>query len=294
MPASIRILLLFLFGYSSIYAQTISDIQAYHDSVIDMRASVNQMNLPDSTKEFLLDYYDLCLQVGDVFATVRNTSLLMNQPIRKRIKMRDGLMKIGDEAIKKMLYREQQLYHKLAGQATLQELTYAFKARSELSNRKYFEKDDKDRKGSPVEILLNGVFSFTSTELFDFNAPHYGVKPWEINFRLEPVGFVNENAANMTGAVLSAGLLYNLFPDLSPIADEVNIRETFGSGWIKRLGIKLGGGARYEDKFLWHAGGGLQIRAFTAWGLYSFNEKKWFLAFGLSDLSLVQKYLPYF
>jgi hypothetical protein len=142
-----------------------------------------------------------------------------------------------------------------------------------------------------LEIYFNGLFGFTSTELHNLSEPYYGIKPWEISARFEPVGFLKKK--NITGVIFSLGTIYNFFPDVATGGGEAVAKDNFVSGKLKRMGLKLGAGGRLKEKFEWMAGAGLQLRAVTIWGLYGFDEKKGEIAFGLNDISWLKYLLPY-
>ncbi len=274
-------------------------IRAYRDSLEVYQKQIRRVLAEERPENAIAleDYINICMDVSRAYDAL-NQQLVSDealfQSIRRRVDKRDDLLLMFRRAAafpgeREILFLEGQAYEKL-GQLPADRLLGRLRARILLSDRKYFEPDDKS-KASPLEIVLNGLFGFTSTELYDLSGPHYGIKPWEMNARFEPVGFVKQK--NMTGVMFSMGTIYNLFPEVSVDASTAHLRENFLSRNIKRIGFKLGAGARLKDRPEWVAGTGIQIRAVTVWGLYGFDTEKMEIAFGLNDISWLKYVLPY-
>lgn len=275
-------------------------VSAYRDSIDLYTDLVNQAAYSDVTSRgpALLDYLRTCRSVADAFEKlVREGKLedLEHSFLQQRIDKRNDLLllfrKLAEYPFERqLLFREGEVYKKQLSVIPAQRLTTLLKKRLILSDRKYFELDDRT-KGSPLEIFFNGLFSFTSTELHNLSGPYAGIKPWEVNARFEPIGFIKEK--NMTGILFSLGTIYNFFPEVVMDSQSPLVNETFASSKLKRMGLKLGAGGRMRDAFGWMAGGGLQVRAITVWGLYSFDREQFEVAFGLADISWLKYVLPY-
>lgn len=270
----------------SLSQDDISLISAYSDSLNSFEQIAYDFN-----NIRLVEYINECEEFLEFFKKEKNDPRLINYNVQTRIRVRNELMStIQDIAIKTILIKEQELYNSLVQEITYKDLIYGLKARSILAERKFFEKDD-ETKGTILELWLNGYFKFTSTKLSDIKGPQYGIKSWEINARFEPIGFIVDK--DWTGVLFSFGTIYNLFPNLQQKNDDVKVKDTFYSKHIKRVGIKLGIGGRFEDKFIVNGGAGIQVRAFTFWSLYSFENKKIYYAVGINDLSWVKFFIPY-
>lgn len=227
----------------------------------------------------------------DFLKKEKNDSRLINYNVQIRNRLRNDLLSSKlNTNVKTILSKEQALYNDLVKNITSRDLIYGLKVRTILADRKYFKNDDES-KGTILESWLNGRFKFTSTRLTDLQGPQYGIKSWEINARFEPIGFIVEK--DWTGILFSFGSIYSFFPTLQQENDDVRVKETFYSKYLKRTGFKFGIGGRFEDDLIWHTGFGLQLRAFTLWSLYSFKHEKVYYAVGINDLSWVKLFVPY-
>ena len=273
--------------YSFSFGQDTNIIfQAYTDSLNHFEQIAYEIN-----NDTLVQYLNECEEFLTVIQKTKNDSRLIDYNIQTRLQLRNSILKsIQPVRIRTIMIKEQELYNSLVGNITYRDLKYRLKARTVLADRKYFETDDKS-KGTILELWLNGYLNFTSTKLTDLQGPQYGIKSWEINARFEPIGFIAEK--DWTGMLFSFGTVYNFFPILQQLNDDVKVKDTFYSKYIKRAAIKLGGGGRFDNDFRWHAGAGLQIRAFTFWSLYSFENKKVYYAVGINDLSWIKYFIPY-
>jgi len=173
-------------------------------------------------------------------------------------------------------------------------LSYAVAANT-LLERKYFALGDE---GNFLEGWLNGLLGFTRAEPDPSRADlkHFGVPPWEVPVRVEPLYLLKGADVQNFGGVLSAGLLHHFFPSVKVVDDEagaVKIGESFASRYLEASGIKVGAGAHGED-FHWMAGLGLQVSSFSLWGMYTWEEERFDLALSLSDLDVVKALLPIF
>jgi len=261
-------------------------IQTYSDSLNKFEQVAY-----DSNNIQLAEYLNECEEFLEFFKKEKNDTRLINYNVQTRIRLRNELMSsVQNITVRTILIKEQELYNGLVQDIAYKDLIYGLKARSILADRKFFEKDDES-KGTILELWLNGYFNFTSTKLTDLTGPQFGIKSWEINARFEPIGFIVEK--DWTGILFSFGTIYNFFPILQQKNDDVKIKETFYSKYLKRSGIKLGIGGRFEDDFIVNAGAGLQVRAFTFWSLYSFKDKEVYYAVGINDLSWVKFFIPY-
>ena len=273
--------------YSFSFAQNDIDlINAYSDSLIKFEQIAY-----DSNNIHLVEYLNECEEFLEFFKKEKNDPRLINYNVQTRLRLRNEIMsEVQDNTVKIIMIKEQELYNDLVQDIAYKDLMYGLKARSILADRKFFEKDDES-KGTILELWLNGAFKFTSTKLTDLQGPQYGIKNWEINARFEPIGFIVNK--DWTGVLFSFGTIYNFFPVLQQKNDDVEVKDTFYSKYIKRSGIKLGVGGRFEDEFIINAGAGFQVRAFTIWSLYSFENKKVYYAVGINDLSWVKFFIPY-
>lgn len=280
------ILSLFFFCQNSFSQQEELLIHAYEDSLNKYEQIAYEIN-----NIRLVEYLNECEEFLGFFKKEKNDPRLINYNIQIRNRLRNDLLSLKpNNEVKELLIREQTLYNILVQNITYKDLIYGLKVRTILADRKYFEKDDES-KGTILELWLNGRFKFTSTKLTDLHGPQYGIKSWEINARFEPIGFIVEK--DWTGILFSFGSVYNFFPILQQENDDVNVKETFYSKYLKRAGFKCGIGGRFEDDIVWHTGFGLQLRAFTMWSLYSFEHKKVYYAVGINDLSWVKLFIPY-
>lgn len=173
-------------------------------------------------------------------------------------------------------------------------LAYAV-ASNTLLERKYFSRGDE---GNFLEGWINGLLGFTRAETDPSRADlkHFGVSPWEVPVRLEPLYLLKGADVQNFGGIFSAGLLYRFFPAVKVVDDEagaVKISETFASKYLEALGLKVGVGAHGED-FEWMAGLALQVASFSLWGMYTWEEERVDLAVSLSDLDVVEALLPIF
>ena len=273
--------------YSFSFAQNDIDlINAYNDSLNKFEQIAY-----DSNNIHLVEYLNECEEFLEFFKKEKNDPRLINYNVQTRLRLRNEIMsEVQDNTVKTIMIKEQELYNDLVQDIAYKDLMYGLKARSILADRKFFEKDDES-KGTILELWLNGAFKFTSTKLTDLQGPQYGIKNWEINARFEPIGFIVNK--DWTGVLFSFGTIYNFFPVLQQKNDDVKVKDTFYSKYIKRSGIKLGVGGRFEDEFIINAGAGFQVRAFTIWSLYSFENKKVYYAVGINDLSWVKFFIPY-
>lgn len=273
--------------YSFSFAQNDIDlINAYSDSLNKFEQIAY-----DSNNIHLVEYLNECEEFLEFFKKEKNDPRLINYNVQTRLRLRNEIMsEVQDNTVKTIMIKEQELYNDLVQDIAYKDLMYGLKARSILADRKFFEKDDES-KGTILELWLNGAFKFTSTKLTDLQGPQYGIKNWEINARFEPIGFIVNK--DWTGVLFSFGTIYNFFPVLQQKNDDVKVKDTFYSKYIKRSGIKLGVGGRFEDEFIINAGAGFQVRAFTIWSLYSFENKKVYYAVGINDLSWVKFFIPY-
>lgn len=273
------------YGFS--FAQNDIDlINAYSDSLNKFEQIAY-----DSNNIHLVEYLNECEEFLEFFKKEKNDPRLINYNVQTRLRLRNEIMsEVQDNTVKIIMIKEQELYNDLVQDIAYKDLMYGLKARSILADRKFFEKDDES-KGTILELWLNGAFKFTSTKLTDLQGPQYGIKNWEINARFEPIGFIVNK--DWTGVLFSFGTIYNFFPVLQQKNDDVKVKDTFYSKYIKRSGIKLGVGGRFEDEFIINAGAGFQVRAFTIWSLYSFENKKVYYAVGINDLSWVKFFIPY-
>ena len=273
------------YGFS--FAQNDIDlINAYSDSLNKFEQIAY-----DSNNIHLVEYLNECEEFLEFFKKEKNDPRLINYNVQTRLRLRNEIMsEVQDNTVKTIMIKEQELYNDLVQDIAYKDLMYGLKARSILADRKFFEKDDES-KGTILELWLNGAFKFTSTKLTDLQGPQYGIKNWEINARFEPIGFIVNK--DWTGVLFSFGTIYNFFPVLQQKNDDVKVKDTFYSKYIKRSGIKLGVGGRFEDEFIINAGAGFQVRAFTIWSLYSFENKKVYYAVGINDLSWVKFFIPY-
>lgn len=162
-----------------------------------------------------------------------------------------------------------------------------------LLERKYFEEDDK-QSGFLFEACINSHLCLTqydedSTE----HGRKYGVSPWEVTIRVEPL--MTFDSDNTAGFLLSTGLLMNLFPKVNVLNNQVSAEDNWASGYIKRVGLKLGaGGDVGEGGSRFIGGAGLQIASFSIWGIYQEREDRFVAAISASDLDWVKKILPFF
>jgi hypothetical protein len=285
---SLYILLISIIGFCSFsFAQKdIGLINAYSDSLNKFEQVAYDLNNIQ-----LVEYLNECEEFLEFFKKEKNDPRLINYNVQSRIRLRNELMSsVLSTSVRTILIKEQELYNALVQDIIYKDLIYALKARNILADRKFFEKDDES-KGTILELWLNGAFKFTSTKLTDLQGPQYGIKNWEINARFEPIGFIVDK--DWTGVLFSFGTIYNFFPILEQKNDDVKVKDTFFSKYIKRSGIKLGLGGRFEDDFIINTGAGFQLRAFTFWSLYSFESKKVYYAVGVNDLSWVKFFIPY-
>lgn len=153
-----------------------------------------------------------------------------------------------------------------------------------LMERKYLSGDEANL----LEGYLNGHLHFTRTDP-DPTKPNFGVSPWEFLFRFEPIYMAYEPEVENLGVLLDVGLLRHFLPVAGATAG--TLEETFASRWLRRLGLKLGGGF-YSDEFNWVAGGAVQVSALSGWVLYDWEREQIGFAVGVTDLSLFEKYLP--
>ena len=243
------------FCYNSFGQNERSLIQTYEDSLNKYEQIAYDLN---DTQ--LVEYLNECEEFLIFFKKEKNDSRLINYNVQIRNRLRNDLLSSKlNTNVKIILTRERALYNDLVKNITSRDLIYGLKVRTILADRKYFEKDDES-KGTILESWLNGRFKFTSTKLMDLQGPQYGIKSWEINARFEPIGFIIEK--DWTGILFSFGSIYNFFPTLQQENDDVRVKETFYSKYLKRTGFKFGIGGRFEDDLLWHTGFGLQLRAF--------------------------------
>ena len=282
----ISIIIIFCFYYSLVGQNKNTFIQVYEDSL--NRYEQIAYDLHDIR---LVEYINICEEFLEFFKKEKNDPRLINYNIQIRKRMQQDLLSSNPKLkIKRVLIEEQKLYSALVNNIPYKDLIYGLKVRTILANRKYFEKDDES-KGSILELWLNDQFKFTSSKLTDLKKPQYGIRSWEINVRFEPIGFIVEK--DWTGLLFSFGSIYNFFPDIQQENDDVIVKETLYSRYLKRTGFKFGIGGRFEDKLLWHTGVGLQLRAFTLWSLYSFKHEKVYYAVGINDLSWIKFFIPY-
>jgi hypothetical protein len=264
--------------------QTNGLIKQYSDSL-----DAFEKTAYESDNKNLVEYLRESREFVEAFKKEKNDGRLMNYNIKQRILLRNNILSSATMEEKIILSKEQDLYDALTHQLHQEDLIYRLKARSILADRKYYERNE-DEKGTIIELYLNGVFSFTATDLYDLNSATYGIKPWEINARLETIGVIDNK--EITGILFTMGVLYNIFPEINQQGADPEVRETFLSEYIRRSGLKFGVGGRFEQNFNLQSGIGWQLRVFSLWGLYSFHKKEMFFAVGINDLSWIKLFLP--
>ena len=168
--------------------------------------------------------------------------------------------------------------------------------RKQLYEFKYFEADDP-KQANLAEAWLNGAIPFTRQQDEPAWYRQHGVSSWEATLRVEPLVLLEDH--NRPGALATAGMLYNFFPEVSAQDGENRfqplVKHDFWSRNLKRAGLKLGAGALFDDpKTEFLAGVGLQLRVWSLWGVYSTGESRYSLAVSLSDWDWVKKLLPLF
>lgn len=164
-------------------------------------------------------------------------------------------------------------------------------ARVALFNAKYFDPDDP-ADANFLEAWLNSRLPWTRYKPGGSDWPRTeGVSRLEVTLRAEPIVLLDSDPS--VGALLAIGQVFNLFPAVDPDQPPYPaVTPTTASKWIKRAGIRLGIGLTADDETDWLAGAGLQVRAFTAWGVYDIDGEDWHVAVGLSEWEWLKGILP--
>lgn len=166
-----------------------------------------------------------------------------------------------------------------------------------LLERKYF-KTETAKNANYLEGLVNSRWSLTRTIQSPMTKvleehPHLGVSPWEAIFRIEPtIAFHDGSQVALLG---TAGLSYTFFPTVDRSKTPATLHETFLSDWVQKTGGRVGVGVGWKDSrshFL--AGVGIQLNAVGLWGIYQPDDQIFMLGLSTSDLSKLQKVLPWF
>lgn len=166
---------------------------------------------------------------------------------------------------------------------------------------KYFD-PDTDETGNIFEGYINSSLPFLkSTRLTEMGNDSWyrlhGVSKWEATLRTDPIVLGNDD--NDAGALLALGALFNFFPHVNENPEnpfDPDIEPTWASEHLKRMGLKLGWGFQVPEGGRPRAlyGAGWQVRALTAWAVYSTRDDEWTWAGGLSDLGWLKGLIPVF
>lgn len=204
----------------------------------------------------------------------------------------DQLLETGLQELENELWTESDNYENQR-----EEYAGTLWRRQLLFERKYF--GEEGETSNYLEAGLNGLLSFTSFNAGDDHANSWprtdGVSSIEAIARIEPIVTIDDgNQAGLMGAV---GLTQHLFPEFkkSPEAEfGWRKEETDLSDWVKRIGVRVGGGILEDggnrpDLVL---GSALQIRSLSVWAIYNFEEDEFSIAVGASDLGLFTDWLP--
>lgn len=168
------------------------------------------------------------------------------------------------------------------------------RAKGDLFELKYFEEDDK-RSANFIEGFLNGKVPLLRYE--EGNNSWYrqhGISAWEATARFEPIALMNSDKD--LGGLVALGLVFNFFPEVDIDAEnplKVDTNTTFWSKYVKRVGLRLGAGATFDQGNAL-IGSGIQVQAFTVWGVFNTDDSEWYAAVGISEWDWIKKYLPYF
>lgn len=279
-----------------------SDLASYQS---DMVGITREMEKPAELNPLILMY----LSENRASATILEDFISKNQsdvPVlkqleqfnKKRLALRDQLTEVFTAQSKEFPYLKREtaswtkhLAPHLADDVFLKNLVI----RKKLFEFKYFEEDDP-KQANMLEGWLNGTIPFTRYREEEKWYRQDGVSKWEASMRIEPL-IILENG-NHPGVLAAAGLLYNFFPMVGQSQDDkfqATVEDDLFSKYLKRTGLKLGAGALFDDpdtEFL--AGLGLQLRAWSLWGVYSTGESRYSLALSLSEWDWLKKALPFF
>jgi len=280
-------------GSTGTFTQVVADIKAYGSGVDTLIAK-------GESDGNVSAYLDTCRQgsrilLAGVGAKKENSEANLNMLIAfKDARQKAGNALTGVENGHPAVGEEDKLY-RIRIVPYLEPSFYSAKrAEIELFQRKYFDQDDPNTSNL-LEGWLNGRagwLRYSETAPDSWHRSH-GVSAWEATFRVEPV--VMFDGDETAGALLALGWLYNYFPSISPAGDGgINVRDSFASQWLRRTGVRAGAGVDFEDNPRFIGGFGVQVRAWTAWGVYSERDSEWYAAIGLSDWEWLKPYLPWF
>lgn len=279
-----------VFGYGTM-ARFTADVQAYRQ---ELETLLTTPDVPAGVQTYLR----ACIGVADKLATIspsdKDGALLkvcVNEKKSAFIKLAEDNLG-GDPTVKKA----EDAYQNRIYPYTLPNFIANVKAESALFERKYFESDDKNN-GNYCEAWLNGRLALTRFKENDTSWYRTkGVSAFETTLRVEPLIMLEDK--HDFGVLLSAGLLYNFFPEIKEYglgSDAITVQDGLLSRWVRRTGLRAGVGMDMtEDREALITGAGLQVAAFTFWGVYNTKDYNWRTAVGISDLTWIKKVLPLF
>jgi hypothetical protein len=278
----------------------IQAIHVYQDKVSSLLASVPS----GSNAPVLIDYLHACqinadnlLELSTAPKELRTVVVQKTRDsLSQRLKKRDMLA--DNPAWKDPIVKEESdAYRTLDAETHVLDDLYLQKivVRKTLLDLKYFEEDDP-KSANFLEGFINSKVPLLRYE--EGAQAWYrqnGVSAFEATVRAEPIVLFNSD--HDPAVLMAGGLLYNFFPAVT--ADPKNSfkaveDQTLFSKYVRRIGPRFGLGAKMGDGVDFVLGGGVQVRAFTVWGVYEPKGSEFTWAVGISDWKWVKKVLPYF
>lgn len=215
---------------------------------------------------------------GAIFQLPHGIGALMTQRADMRIRVLDG----AGDGVRKIVEDEMDEARKSGFKAELETIrNLSEKADLKDLETKYFS---GDKKGNLLEGKINDLVFHETWDK--------ALSPFEITFRLEPVAVFADG--DTFAGLATAGVVYHRLPAFRISNDGQHIGLKSDAHWPERVGLRLGVGAYASGEHDALAGAGLQLEAWTLWGLYSWRGDTFVVALGISEFKSIKKLLPFF
>lgn len=275
-----------------------SDFIRYREDVAAYRHGLQELLAVTNASEGVKTYLRACMGAADLFGEPAKADQVA-RALRAGVAAKNVAFAEAaktDLAANPLIGRGEDLFRARLLAYTDPMFIANVQAETELFNRKYFDEDD-EAAANFCEAWLNGRVGLLRFKT-DNDAWYRsrGVSAFEVTVRAEPVVMLSPE--NDCGVLLATGLLYNLFPSIETGGfgeSSIAVKDTFGSKWIRRVGLRAGVGMDIvKDHQSLIAGGGMQIAVFTLWGVYHAEDSDWRVAVGMNDFTWVKEVLPFF
>lgn len=269
-----------------------TDAAVYRTGVGELLDKARTMDTPSD----VTDYLAACRTFADDMLALTESPKLAarnRDPVRaaldRRERTRNALLN-ANHGGHELARGENRLFNEHLHDYLYERYLESVNRRVVLFDHKYFEDDDPE-SANFAEAWLNSHLSWTR---FDAQAGGWfrdsGVSALEVTFRAEPIVLLS--SANDAGALLTIGQVLNFFPHFGEDGTGSAVTDTWASDYVRRLGARVGLGAKFGGDAALLAGCGVQVRVFTIWCVYDVRDEKWDVALGLSEWGWIEKWLP--